>query len=655
MSGGDVEMTEKPNVIDVGAGFVADVAIGGLRYVKETEKVKSGTTNPDVVDVLDRLEAHRGLGLGLNPREPVFDAEKIDGYPSEPRRGQQLYNNILDDIMVSTNKAIAELEREEKTEEQGGIMAAVSDWSIRDYRKRFLSLLALCVVLLAMWELSLKAIERDIDCSALNGQDGLSNCRDSKILIRTTSPISCNDFTCAAPWSPGPGSSYCTSCNCGLTCDRCEQCICTTGTGTTEHQVCRLWPDYPEDWGVTVRWIFIGVTLLVLCCGVTKWTISTVTLRSRLSSEEAKKEQATACEIRKNDLERIRQDIVGARLGGEGWKQEEPHQAFIRRMKVKLGDHDFQRIVAAGQKVGEVRGKAADVPGHVHVSVAEETTDMINSAKDTMLHDAMAKAKTDDHVNRTLGKNHPGRRKRSGRSSPEPQAENVYMPVDTTWLDANETEVVRAAIELYTKVHVNTGKEPTRRMLYGALEAGVPPAMSLTSDHLAELREVVDKHPEADAVLTEQEFAKEWLGVLGEALRMHFDPQSDEEEEEEAQRTNVNGAMAKAIRALGLGAEDESSSESGSEEENDATAVNAFVFSLPHLLSLIRGTPAPNKAQAAQQRTALLAAAEGLQELTGQANDSNVEDLESISEASEAPGSRRISRHRFATARTLSN
>ena len=39
------------------------------------------------------------------------------------------------------------------------------------------------------------------------------------------------------------------------------------------------------------------------------------------------------------------------RIGGDAWKVEEPHSAFTRRMKTKLGDHDYKRMRAGNAGV----------------------------------------------------------------------------------------------------------------------------------------------------------------------------------------------------------------------------------------------------------------------------------------------------------------
>ena len=266
--------------------MVADVAVAGLRYVKGTTKKRG--PDLELERVLDKLEAHRGLGLGLSPGETLYNAEKLSGGPPEPRRMQQLHNAILDDMLAIVNTRLDHHEAEEtKLLEAAGSTAAVGGAHaanlracvMYDIRKVFLGVLLLIAVMIAVWEVTLRAVERELPCSDLDDADvGLSNCLDAAEQVHAWgTEFLCSRYTCAAPWSPAPGVEPCTSCNCGTACDACEQCMCTLTTGTVPaHQVCKAKDRYTGGWGEEVRVVLLCVGAVLLCLGLCKWSLSVV-------------------------------------------------------------------------------------------------------------------------------------------------------------------------------------------------------------------------------------------------------------------------------------------------------------------------------------------------------------------------------------------
>ncbi|KAJ9435109.1 hypothetical protein DIPPA_13726, partial [Diplonema papillatum] len=362
--------------LDAGGGLAADVAIGGLRYVSERDKEKrEPKVNAEMLDVLDRLEAHRGLGLGLEPRPPAWDAERNHGYPPDPRSGQALYNAILDDILTVTSYEQDNLRRDEASEKAAvkhSDPSVVARWSMIDYRRRILATLLLLGVLWTVWEFSLKAVERRLTCQSWDGVDGLSSCSDAQLLVHAASGVvDCSEYRCAAPWSPGPNAEFCSSCGCGSVCDACGQCVCEIAGGSASRRnVCKPYDTYPNgEWPGNVRWALAGAFFLVLAFGLCKWTISTVTLSRQRAVAKERKKIESFYNIKQKDLERIRQDIVIARVDGDCWKQEEPYESFTRRMKVKLGDHDYERLVAGSTFPTAVSARSGHVQGSAHEAV----------------------------------------------------------------------------------------------------------------------------------------------------------------------------------------------------------------------------------------------------------------------------------------------
>ena len=268
----------RTDVMDAGAGLVADIAVAGMRYARNNPR----QAEEGLDDVLERLEAHRGLGMGLAPQEPVYDAEKISGYPCAPGRGQALYSSILDDMRTMVDKKLGSVEAEEAAElaaaeNKAGWCGGALDWTTADCRKLFLGVLVLLAVLLAVWELTLSAVERPLRCNNLD--TATLACVDAREAVHAAGGrITCADYTCAAPWAPSPGSAPCLSCRCGGHCDACEQCVCAVkATGAVPaHHVCREKEMYTEGWGTRVRLILLLIGACVLFVGMLKWGLSVV-------------------------------------------------------------------------------------------------------------------------------------------------------------------------------------------------------------------------------------------------------------------------------------------------------------------------------------------------------------------------------------------
>eukprot|EP01061_Rhynchopus_euleeides_P011247 TRINITY_DN20816_c0_g1_i1.p1 TRINITY_DN20816_c0_g1~~TRINITY_DN20816_c0_g1_i1.p1 ORF type:complete len:668 (+),score=228.41 TRINITY_DN20816_c0_g1_i1:54-2006(+) len=626
----------RPGIAEAGAGMVADVAVAGLRFIK------GARPDPELERVLNTLEAHRGLGLGLSPGEPIYNADKIRGGPAEPRQAQQLHNAILDDILMIVNTKLESHEAEEaaalEKAAQGYTVGREKSTLARcisyDVRKLFLGLMMLLVMVALMWEVTLVAVDHELDCDTLNGKHGLGTCLDAREEVHVWgSSFQCSRYTCAAPWSPAPGNAPCTSCNCGAVCDACEQCICTyTPQGGSAQNLCHKKEKYTEGWGLAVRVVLLCIGGFVLCVGLTKWGLSAIINGREQSSIDEQKKIKHRFARRKKDLKQLKKDVLIHRIGGDAWKVEEPHTAFTRRMKVKLGEHDYQRLAASG-------GQRAK---HHQVTLADEAVGMVGQMHDDIRDFTAKHAKSPSMVPLTSvppsQASLSAREPQSRRESKEPaRSKRAALDGASMLIDENEAQMMDECRAHYAAVQAELGgRVPNRRFLYNKLVSGQPPASSLMDFHIRELRRILERHPEVDKPVDANTFVSEWVEISDDVRAMEYEPPQTEEQPEE----HGNGKLLGIVRSLGLtSGDDDESTESSSEsdcEDGSGNPMVPFVKGVPHLLAMLRGAPPPSKEQAAQQRQGILAAMQGLQNLTGTAA-ARVEDIDSDSDQSQEP------------------
>eukprot|EP01063_Lacrimia_lanifica_P017574 TRINITY_DN24625_c0_g1_i1.p1 TRINITY_DN24625_c0_g1~~TRINITY_DN24625_c0_g1_i1.p1 ORF type:complete len:712 (+),score=264.29 TRINITY_DN24625_c0_g1_i1:96-2231(+) len=668
--------TEVPNVTEVGAGLAADVAVAGLRYVENERQRKTGRAT-GLDEVLNDLEAHRGIGMGLDQKEALYDAEKLDGNPSQPTKGQALYNAILSDMMMEVNSRIAACEAEEAAAEEKGAEnpTNIPDTCValakQDCRFPFFYLLVGIATIIAGWHLALFAIARDLDCSHLNDDEGRSQCTHARELVRHAvgTPlrhINCSDYTCAAPWIPAPKASYCTACNCGATCERCHECICTISQGfPEERQQCFSPKRYPDriEWVSVFFWAGAGA---FLCIAVSKIILSSVVDKLTPTEDKVAEQKmlGSATQVPMKDLLKLKQDLTLARIGGDAWKQAEPRKAFVRRMKAVLDRADYQRLVAGSLK-GKFRGDEGDAElFETLLSRLEEATGrddhLVNIPDDNASVRVRTKSPTrsrrvkldgsDDAEEASLEAEYaeaedpfmqpydrgvspgvhplqpPGANRRADGIRPLAPQQDVFDPNVAAWLDDNERQMVVETKEFFNTVQSAYGKVPNRVELYTALVEGQPPATSLTRKQIDEMILLLEHHPRRDLPCTLHEFVNEWMEIQKEVYKLDFwaESESTKTESDPGKHGFRNNPDVKnvlhMVRILSNpNAESEVSSsttESFSDDEEDQhNTLRVVSKHIPYLLALFRGTPPPTKTQAAQQRQAILAATQGLHSL----------------------------------------
>eukprot|EP00755_Sulcionema_specki_P014028 Sspe_Gene.55604::Locus_30572_Transcript_1_1_Confidence_1.000_Length_1878::g.55604::m.55604 len=578
------------NFAEGGAGFLADLAIGGMRYAKSSSRDPEQALSEKMHDVLDRLEAHRGLGMGLGPRPPEYSADRIDGWPPAPRKSQLSYNAILKDIHTAAAKKLNHIEKEEQeealkeAEEHRHVTVGkmVEEWALHNHRKTLLGCIIMWAVLVVVWELAMRAIEDDLDCNALDGKDGVWQCLNARDVVQEAhhvgNGIQCSDYKCAAPWIRAPGVSRCEHCGCGKECDMCDQCICLKGVGEAMFHVCRKFDRYPGAWAITVRWVLSGIGLFTLLVIAVKWAIAN--RASKRLIDDAKNREVARLErlALKRDLKRIKTDVVIARVSGDGWKQEEPRRVFLRRMKAKLGDHDFQRLMAntaAGETEPLVR---PDRDGQVDLNAAEEAHKMVHDGVEDVLQAAFGTATASQKRQRSKhlakafesrGKTRKKERRESHEVSPDRQSTASKKTSRLGCLSAARMAEGQLIEQFYQRVHETVGHTPTLRELFDSMTPGVPPATNIHEDLLASLRKVVLDHPSGGEPVEMETFKAEWADLSHEFAPPPPPAHSRPAPPKETQPQPVPSGMLSKMLQLAqdtLLSESEESDESFSEE-----------------------------------------------------------------------------------------
>ena len=602
----EVDNNENANVIGACSGFLVDVASAGLRYTTSTKKEE---LSEDVADFLAKLESVRGAS-GLESLESVYDPQKINGRPGGPGEMMRLRNLVLDDMTRSVNQTMSKEEKKlEKIEKHQPKNDLLTRFALLDTRKGSIAIVVSLLMLLLAWEFTMYAIRHDESCSTYNDQT--MTCDDAKRLVwedRNT----CTDYRCAAPWAPGPGSTRCTTCNCNSFCDACEQCVCrSTASGI---HFCRTFEVYPGQWRLhgrnTIFIILIIVFVLAICKFISSFIISTFLMRERNTFLE----ESGKLNIRIKELKRIQADLRRERHSPDGWREDEPRDKFLRRMKSMLPVQDFNRIrTEASGGIAQGNGISVDTK-RVIDELAEHTAN-----KNIKTFQKSKKQNT--HRRTALPSVAPLTGQTSSRAK---RSKSEKIPF---WLDDTD-EVAVSAYNLYQDIIKECDiPEPTRRMLYAKIVPGQPPAVMLSDLHMTDITRIVQDNGLYDDTLSCRDWITEWVQVHRNMTGIVLDGHTRRQmanlgvsQEPGDTLTNIRSVVTTIA-----GGEESDESEDEPPPRKDASPFEAFVFSFPYINAMFRGMAAPTKAEAASQREAIMKTINSLQSFAQEPDDEDDE------------------------------
>eukprot|EP01060_Flectonema_neradi_P031224 TRINITY_DN467_c4_g1_i1.p1 TRINITY_DN467_c4_g1~~TRINITY_DN467_c4_g1_i1.p1 ORF type:complete len:629 (+),score=95.70 TRINITY_DN467_c4_g1_i1:37-1887(+) len=609
----EVDSKEKTaNVIGACSGFLVDVASAGLRYTTSTQKEE---LPEEVGDFLAKLEATRGAG-GIHSLEDVYNPQRIHGKPAGPGEMMRLRNIILQDMAESVKQAISEeqqkLEHSKKDQPRKDLLTR---FALLDTRKGSIAIVVSLVMLLLTWEFAMYAIKHDESCSAYN--DGFLTCFDAKSLV-WEGKTNCNDYRCAAPWAPGPGSQQCDTCNCNTFCDACEQCLCqSTASGIN---FCRAYEVYPGQWRLHGRNIILIVLFVALFLALGKF-LSSFVITTFLTRERTNYvKSADESKIRIKELTNILKDIRKERHCPEGWRQDEPRDQFLRRMKSSLPLSDYNRLrTEASGGVGQ--------PDSISINTKELVGSIGEHAAKRNIRVPVTGKKNNVHRRTALPSTAPDLHPRRGEASPVRGTRSSKYPF---WLDDTD-EVALSAYGLYQDLIKECDvTEPTRRMLYGEIVAGQPPAVMLSELHMQDIMRLVQENGLYDDTLSCRDWINEWVQVHRNMTSVVLDGHTRREMNNlrppEAPRSTLSNIKSVVSTIAGGGGDDSDESDDEPPPRKDASPFEAFVFSFPYLNAMFRGQPAPTKAEAVSQREAIMKTINSLQSFAQEPEDDDDDD-----------------------------